>query len=92
MPELRPDEPPPSLEGFRIGPPVRRRGALSVHRGTSRLDLPVEILLVPASAFTPSFTLDAFLAAVRHAAPVQHETLLPFVTGGRAGDWAYAVA
>jgi hypothetical protein len=92
MPDQPPPAPPASIEGFEIGPRIREAGALAVHSGRSRLDLPIEVHLVRADALSGGFEADDFLAGVRRAAAVHHEALLPFVTGGRQGDYVYAVA
>ncbi len=91
-----PAEPPPhvptNLEGFQVGERLRESGALAVHAGVDRLGLPVEIYVVAASALTGAFTHQDFLDRIRRAASVQHEALLPFVTGGVRDDLAFAVA
>lgn len=92
MPDPLLSPPPETIEGFRIGARLRESGALAVHAGTSRLDLPVEAFLVRADALTGGFEPDDFLAGVRRAASVHHESLLPFVTGGRQGELLYAIA
>jgi hypothetical protein len=92
MPDPLLSPPPESIEGYRIGARLGESGALVVHAGTSRLDLPVEAFLVRADALVGGFEADDFLAGVRRAASVHHESLLPFVTGGRQGDLLYAIA
>ncbi len=92
MPGPLPSPPPQSIEGFRIGARLCESGALVVHAGTSRLDLPVEVFLVREDALTGGFEADDFLAGVRRAAAVYSESLLPFVTGGRHEDLLYAIA
>jgi len=91
-----PDQPipaaPSSIEGFVIGARIREAGALAVHSGRSRLDLPIEVFLVRVDALTGGFEADDFLAGVRRAAASHHEGLLPFVTGGRQDAYVYAIA
>ncbi|MCE9636068.1 MAG: hypothetical protein K8T90_10210 [Planctomycetes bacterium] len=84
--------PPEVLDGFRIGALRRSSGALAVHAATDRLDLAVEIHLVKESALPPGFPASAFTAALRRAADVRHESILPYVTGGRADGLIFAVA
>jgi hypothetical protein len=83
---------PASIEGFRIGPRLRESGALFVHSGTSRLELPVEASFAETGALTKGFEADDFLAGVRRAAAIHHEALLPFVTGGTTEGLVYAIA
>jgi serine/threonine-protein kinase len=92
MPDQPNPAPPSLIEGFVIGARIRESGALAVHAGRSRLDLPVEVYLVREAALTGGFEADDFLAGVRRAAAVHHEALLPFVTGGRQDGCVYAVA
>ena len=92
MPEPPLPTPPAVIEGFRIGPRIRQSGVLAVHSGMSKLELPVEVYFVGTDAMTSGFEADDFIAAVRRAATVHHETLLPFITGGREGGLVFAVA
>src|SRR6185295_4772087 len=81
-----------TLEGFTIGPLLRSSGALFVHAGRNRLDLPVEAFFARIDALGGGFDADDFLAGVRRAATVHHEALLPFVTGGRHEGLVFAIA
>jgi len=92
MPDQPNHAPPTSIEGFEIGPRIREAGALAVHSGRSRLDLPIEVHLARIDALSGGFEADDFLAGVRRAASVHHEALLPFVTGGRHENYVYAIA
>lgn len=92
MSEFPLPRPPEILEGFRIGALRRSAGALAVHAALDRLDLPVEVHVVRADALRGPFTAESFVTALRRAADVRHESLLPYVTGGRADDLLFAVA
>jgi hypothetical protein len=102
MPTPSPNDfaPPETVEGCRVGALLRSSGALAVHAGRSKLELPVEISFVRTSALTGGFEPDDMLAVVRRAAAVHHEALLPYLTGGRSapgddasgGGYVFAVA
>src|SRR5262245_61633203 len=100
MPTPNDFAPPETVEGCRVGALLRSSGALAVHAGRSKLDLPVEVSFVRTSALTGGFEADDMLAVVRRAAAVHHEALLPYLTGGRSapgdekagGGYVFAVA
>lgn len=74
--------PPARLGNLTVGDRLRASGRLSVHSGQDALGLEVTVHLVPAEALDEHGARDGFLHAVRSAVTVQHEGLLPYVTGG----------
>lgn len=100
MPTPNDFTPPATVEGCTVGALSRSAGALYVHAGRSKLDLPVEVSFVRTSALTGGFDADDMLAVVRRASAVHHEALLPYLTGGRStpaeesasGGYVFAVA
>ncbi len=82
----------PEIAGIQLTERRRRAGSVQVWSGTDQLGLPVAVHICPLAKLGDDFDADAFLGRVRIAAGVQHEALLPFVTGGTSGDSIYAVA
>ena len=87
-----PTDVPDEIAGVRLIERVRTAGPLAVYTGEDALGLRVRVYIALTAALGTSPGAEGFLLGVRDAARAQHSALVPFTTGGHAGDLVYAIA